>query len=275
MPLLQIPNELLVSIARELCCRNDITAFLQANKHLYNLLKNIFQIYDIPERHDSLLSCAAISGNPAPVSNILKDMLQVNINARPVPQRLNDRFHRPTPLTEEEKEIYGEHYYQSTLYRMGYEKEDILVIQNAFTDAVAHGRMEVVQLFIARCVNVNYQHGKRNALYAAVANDHQDLVDVLLARGAFCNSQRCALQLACEKHQYRMVRSLLGRALCLELSDVLRSAVTRGDRSTVFFLEENGLDIQKHGYCALQEAIEKGDVNMVKWLENKGATDQP
>lgn len=199
MSLLQLPNELLIMIAKELRCLNEFIKFRQTNKRLHSLLQDIYEIYDIPEIHETHLSCAAINGNTALASRMMEEMLTARIETLPFAEKDYLQYRRLVK-PENLKCDHGGRCPQEELCRKGYNEDDILVIQNAFDDAVAHGQTEVVEMFVSRGAAVNHRNGKHNALHLAVANGSAAIVRILLFAGAYCNPQQCALLLACGKY---------------------------------------------------------------------------
>ncbi|KAK1140973.1 hypothetical protein N8T08_009719 [Aspergillus melleus] len=264
MTLLQLPNEILISIAKDLCCRQDITSFMTTNRHLYNLLKDLFQLYDIPEeRHASILSCAASSGKTSIVSKILKDMLVARIKDHSLSDQPYYRPMDPTAtFTEEELMIIGQFRMLrrgNKLWRAGYEADDILLIQDALNDAVIHGQMEVVQLLIESNVDLNFTYRRFTPLYLAVANDREELVDILLVGGAKCKSGICPLRIACQKGQRGMVRRLLEGAECSHLTIVASEAMRKNDVSVIRLLESLGVNMKLYSPAVKEAAAKKHD----------------
>ncbi|KAI9044543.1 uncharacterized protein KD926_000454 [Aspergillus affinis] len=212
MSLIQLPSEIIISIAKQLRCRQDITSFMLTTRHLYDLLRDLLQLYDIPEeRHASILSCAASGGKASMVSKIMEDMLAARTKGLSLS---GQPYYRPmdptTTFTEEELIIISEYAMMrrgNILWRLGYEADDILLIQDALNDAVTHGQMEVVQLLIESHADVNFCYARFTPLYLAVANDREELVDILLVGGAKCRFVRCPRLPTCGDH--RPPRALL------------------------------------------------------------------
>ncbi|KAF1934713.1 ankyrin, partial [Clathrospora elynae] len=79
MPLLDLPNELLLKISENLESERDINAIAQANRRLYCLLDSYLYRYNIQQSGSSALLWAARHGQEATAHKLLRE--KANIQA--------------------------------------------------------------------------------------------------------------------------------------------------------------------------------------------------
>ncbi|OBT61015.1 hypothetical protein VE03_09611 [Pseudogymnoascus sp. 23342-1-I1] len=123
--------------------------------------------------------------------------------------------------------------------------------RNALQVASAEGYDEIVKLLLSKGADVNAQSGKfRNALQAASAEGYDEIVKLLLSKGADVNAQGG------------------------EYGNALQAASVRGYDEIIELLLSKGADVNAQGGeygNALQAASAKGYDEIVKLLLSKGA----
>ncbi|PGH14875.1 hypothetical protein AJ79_02737 [Helicocarpus griseus UAMH5409] len=175
MPLLALPSELLLEIAKNLNCERDISYFSLANTHLHVLLSDYLYRKNVKEHDSKALVWAAEHGSEKVVQILLNK--DADVNNRGVDGN------RPLQLAAHE----------------GHENVVRMLLSNSSTNIDAESEAG----------------GYGTALQAASGQGHEKIVEVLLDRGANVNVEGgwygSALQAACRGGHKKIVRTLLNK----------------------------------------------------------------
>jgi ankyrin repeat protein len=157
--------------------------------------------------------------------------------------------------------------------------------ENPLYFAVEKVKLSVVDLLIRKGANVNAQGGYYgNALQAAVARGHKQLVQLLLIeQGADVNAQGGqfgnALQAAIATDHEQVAQLLIEKGADVnaqggQFGNALQAAVARGHKQVAQLLIEKGADVNAQGGFygnALQAALARGHKQVAQLLIEKGA----
>ncbi|KAL1856719.1 hypothetical protein Plec18170_003690 [Paecilomyces lecythidis] len=181
MPLLSLPQEIILLIASKLASTSDIVHFLQANHVLYSLLLHELYKRDIRTTGGQALSFYAFWGYDARV----REMLALGANVDVQNPRWRDRTPVMLAISRREMTVVR------TLIEHGADLN--------FTKDVKHGPLEIailnastqdddlslIELLLDCGADVNLRsYQDRTPLYTAILSHNPAIVTMLLARGA-------------------------------------------------------------------------------------------
>ena len=155
-----------------------------------------------------------------------------------------------------------------------------------FLEAAKSGDLLTIKRLITELPDINVKSNEGStALLLASENGHKDVVQILLAKGAYINAERdtdnrTALILASERGFVDIVKVLLDNGADVNAKynislTALLNASFRGDINIVMLLLNKGADVNVHEYFTgdtpLMYATEKGYKDVVKALLDNGA----
>eukprot|EP00184_Porphyridium_aerugineum_P002789 CAMPEP_0184700338 /NCGR_PEP_ID=MMETSP0313-20130426/12203_1 /TAXON_ID=2792 /ORGANISM="Porphyridium aerugineum, Strain SAG 1380-2" /LENGTH=588 /DNA_ID=CAMNT_0027159951 /DNA_START=196 /DNA_END=1959 /DNA_ORIENTATION=- len=153
-----------------------------------------------------------------------------------------------------------------------------------FLNAAAYGKYEQVVKFIDMGVKLNCRDERNwTALHLAVENSHENIVELLLNKGANINDEynyrATALHIATKKNSASMVKLLLNKGANVNHENnygitPLYSATEYGFENIFNILVANGANVNcknENGLTPLHRAVMSGHENIVELLLNHGA----
>ncbi|KAJ5086960.1 hypothetical protein NUU61_008267 [Penicillium alfredii] len=181
MPLLALPNELLLHIAQNLSVQEDISVLCQANRRLYDLLQDYLYWYNAQHDKSSALVFGALRGLRAVVEKSLRAK-PLDIDAPPLPTSRRYMGHNAVCIA---------------INRQHPDLVELLLSNGAsihghcrgkvtyLGTAAQHGNLKTMQVLLDRGASIHATDGNgMTALHHAVAWNHLASVDFLLDRGA-------------------------------------------------------------------------------------------
>lgn len=293
----RLPLEILVEIASYLRRQSDILALLLTSRHLHHVLINSLYRLNCRRRQASALRIVAGQGNVQAVQRFLETLTAEC--ARGLESTVWEEIDTTDDENEETWKYVPERRYSSVpevkdhpLKAAGYRIAHIVQIQMALLAAIRGGHKEIVTMLLDHGARVNfycgaYQRPTRGCgfarrlrgrratdpppLYLAVKHGHEQLVELLLERGADPDMYKpCPLYRAVDDERYDIIEMLLKHGAINQESS-LKLAALKGNLSMLRFLLDNGARADEEGHSALYVATRKDNQEMIDLLRSKGA----
>ncbi|CAI7647896.1 unnamed protein product [Penicillium discolor] len=276
MALVQLPTEILWTIASCFCQQRDIYAFIRTNRHLYETLIKFLYYFHAHYRHGAALSFLAERNLFLQVQNLL-DGLNATRNQPQASLAVIEATEDKAPKMYEEEEDTvlrrtrekwdPTDIFTHPLFQQGYSIPSVVNIQHALVVAIQGGHTKIVAVLLDFGAQANFYCGGRTQytrnwwhskevdyppLFTAVQFGNLELIKLLLQRGA-------------DPELY--TPSPLYRAVKDDRRDIIPILL-----EYVRLLLDGGLNVSQYGHAGLYTAKIKGDQDMVDLLESRGAT---
>lgn len=306
MALVQLPTEILWTIASCFCHQRDIYALIRTNRHLYKTLIKFLYCFHGQYKHGAALSFAAERNLFLQVQSLLDGLnaarnqpqaslavIEATEDKAPkmyeeeedtVPRRIRERWDPTDP--------YCQDIFTHPLFQQGYSIPSVVNIQHALVVAIQGGHTETVAVLLdfgaqanfyyggrVQCLfpqhTRNWWHGKEvdyPPLFTAVQFGNLELVKLLLQRGADPELYAPSPLYRAVKDDRREIIPVLLEHGVGPQATALKLAVLHENESMVRLLLDGGLNVSQYGYAGLYTAKIKGDQDMVDLLESRSAT---
>lgn len=296
MALVQLPTEILWTIASCFCHQRDIYAFIRTNRHLYETLIKFLYYFHGQYRNGAALSFLAKRN----LFLQLQDLLDGLNAARNQPQAslavIEATEDKAPKMYEEEEDTVLRRtrerwdptdIFTHPLFQRGYSILSVVNIQHALVVAIQGGHTKIVAVLLDFGAQANFYYGGRAQytrnwwhskevdyppLFTAVQFGNLELVKLLLQRGADPELYTPSPLYRAVKDDQRDIIPVLLEYGVGPQATALKLAVLHEDESMVRLLLDGGLNVSQYGHAGLYTAKMKGDQDMVDLLESRGAT---
>lgn len=274
MPLLALPNELLLSIAECLESQRAIYALTRTNRSLYHLLEAYLYRCNVRYCESSALLWAAEHGQEGTIIKLLREGAD-----------LQKQCDYAKTLVEEEKALGG------TTWRTLRFGRDFIIERHPLLLSAMRGHVAVVKLLLKQGVDPNFKDQyDRTSLSLAAMNGHMSVVEILLnSRVDLGPEDRFGdtpLSYAADNGHEAIVKRLLfelENRVYPDSTVIMRQCQTalfhaagkRHEAIVKLLLEKEGINVNftyvGSGQTPLSSAAREGHEAIVKLLLEKGA----
>ncbi|KAJ5997031.1 hypothetical protein N7522_008691 [Penicillium canescens] len=245
MPLLDLPNEILLTIAEPLGSQKDINALAQTNRHFYSLFNPFLYAHNVKYHRGYALEWAAARGVLESVKESIRQGAQIHLGYSS--QALLNAAN------------YGHAKIAAYLISLGanpHSEERGVISRTPIEWAILHNHSKVVKLLIENGVHPNTKDKNGQSLLHLAAKfsprNHEAVTRILIAKGANIEAEN------------------------LLVETPLRVACASGSLEVALCLIENGAEInhrdQNNNGTLLHLAALKNKVQIAKMLLEKGAS---
>ncbi|KAJ5135358.1 ankyrin repeat protein [Penicillium bovifimosum] len=269
--LLELPNELLLLIARYLPYQKDINSFVQTNRQLYVLLNVFLCKFNIQHHQSSALTWAASNGN----DHLAKRMLEAGVSIASF-----DTSETANPLL---RAVIAGHI--STLKVMLSEKRPDRVSspfqkRRVLLFAIRSSDREVIDLMIENDAPLNPfpddRRGDSTLGIAALGLCDPTIFARLLQAGARTHRGEqpdtfSMVMTPGHPGRSQIVELLLEQNCQPSSEEALRRIVRQNDKTIFQLFVDHGFEIDIYGHAALFQAILEREDEMVELLLESGA----
>ncbi|KGO40297.1 hypothetical protein PEX1_034400 [Penicillium expansum] len=277
MPLLFLPNELLLAIAETQDSQKDINAFARTSRRCYFLLNPFLYAYNVRQHQGSALHWAAIQGELRTAKESLRQGADIESRHRKT---------KRTPLIHSAQCGHADMVALLLAHGANPHAKGGSGTKDPITSAVLRNRAAVTRILLDNGVDVNLTGYKGSLLHLAAETCHKSreaVARVLIEKGANLESKNDArdtpLQVACESGSVEVARCLIESGADLDVRSslygrsLLHLASSNDLKVTKLFLEK-GADPKvkdQNGETPLHLACWFGLVETAAYLLDQGA----
>ncbi|KAJ5294455.1 hypothetical protein PENANT_c006G06987 [Penicillium antarcticum] len=277
MPLLDLPNELLLAIANPLDSEGDINALVQTNRHFHSLLNSHLYKHNVLHNEGSALEWAAAHGILASVKEFIQQGARIQglVSSQPL---LNAARYGHVEVVA----------YLLSLGANPYSEEKRPLKRTPIQWAIRYNHPEVVKALIEVGVDPNERDKKGESLLHFSAKEstrnNEAATQVLIAKGAELESKNfigeTPLCTACVSGSMEVALCLIENGADINFKDrdqnksLLHLAALKNKVQIAEMLLEKGVSIEvkdSHGNTPLHYACYNGCKQLALFLVRKGA----
>ncbi|CAG7991609.1 unnamed protein product [Penicillium olsonii] len=276
MPLLALPNELLLAIAEALESQSDLNSLAQADRRCWGLLNPVLYAYNVKNHNGDALHWAAKHGQLQTAQKSLRQGAHVEstqFDLRPLGQAARSgHADIAALLIAHGADVYAKKNRSST---------------NAITIAVYGNKASVLQVLLDHGVDPNFQCTNEDRLLHITARksprNRLAIAKLLVEKGAdleaLSHFSETALQIACKEGSSDVLRYLVESGADLgkrtpEGRTLLHLAAHKGNLEAIEPLLEKGVDMESRdneGFTPFHSACYNGHLEVARLLLDHGA----
>jgi ankyrin repeat protein len=280
MPLLDLPNELLLAIAKPLDSQRDINALVQTNRHFYNILNSCLYAHNVKYHRGFALEWSATNGVLESAKKSIQQGAQIQIgdSSQPLLNAANNGHANMVA-------------YLISLGANLQSEERGAIKRTPIQWAILHNHPEVVTVLIEKGIDPDEKDKKGQSLLHLAAKvstrNNEDVTRVLIAKGANIESRNLLtetpLRVACASGSVEVALCLIEHGADINHNHnphddddgtLLHLAARKNQVQIAQMLFQKGASIEatdRHKHTPLHIACYNGHKQIALFLLDKGA----